>query len=162
MYFSGILYNSVVDGEGIRNTVFISGCKHNCKGCHNKSTWSFKNGSEFTHEQQMKFISKCKQNPILQGITISGGDPIYSHTDVLEFIKLYKKHIPEHDIWLYTGFLFEDLHNLEILNYIDVLVDGEFELNKKDLSLKYRGSSNQRVIDVNKSLIENKLVLYKY
>lgn len=146
MNISGIIYDSVVDGEGIRNTLFISGCLHHCHGCHNPQTWNFNYGYEFTKEKQKEFIKKCKDNPLLDGITISGGDPIYSSKELIPFLKEYKKENPTHTVWLYTGFKYEDIKDNEILKLIDVLVDGEYIEALRDITLAFRGSSNQRII----------------
>lgn len=159
MNISGVVYDSVVDGEGLRNTIFVSGCLHRCKNCHNPQTWNFNYGYEFTKELQDEFIIKCKENPILDGITISGGDPIYNYRELIPFLKKYKKENPIHTIWLYTGFKYEDIKDNEILKLIDVLVDEEYVEDLKDSTLAFRGSSNQRIIDVQKSLKENKVVL---
>lgn len=146
MRISGIAYDSVVDGEGIRNTIFISGCKHKCKGCHNPQTWDFNYGYEFTEELQNDFINKCKENLLLEGITLSGGDPIYSYKELIPFLQKYKKVNPNHSIWLYTGFEFNEIKNNPIMEYIDVVVDGLFIEELKDLTLPFRGSSNQKII----------------
>lgn len=154
MKISGIIYDSVVDGIGIRNVVFVSGCKHKCSGCHNKESWDFNNGIEFTIEKQLEFIKKCKYNPILDGITLSGGDPMFSEEDVLSFIKLYKQHCPAHSIWIYSGFTYEELIldplKREVLNLCDVLVDGRYEQELRNTTLPFRGSSNQRIIKLRK------------
>lgn len=152
MYISGIQYESVVDGYGIRNTIFVSGCLHYCKNCHNPQTWDFNYGYEFTEDKQNNFIKKCKENPLLDGITISGGDPLYNAIEVLNFIKRYKKNNSTHTIWIYSGFTIEQIVKNDImLNLIkecDVLVDGLFIEELKDMSLPFRGSSNQRIIDI--------------
>lgn len=150
MNISGIVYDSVVDGEGLRNTIFVSGCLHHCKGCHNPQTWDFNHGYEFTEKKQNEFIEICKSNPMLNGITISGGDPIYSSKELIPFLKKYKKENPTHTVWLYTGFKYEEIKNNKILQLIDVLVDGEFIEELKDTTLAFRGSSNQRIIDIKK------------
>jgi anaerobic ribonucleoside-triphosphate reductase activating protein len=152
MNISGIIYDSVVDGEGIRNTLFISGCLHHCHGCHNPQTWDFDYGYKFTKEKQKEFIKKCKDNPLLDGITISGGDPIYSSKELIPFLKEYKKENPTHTIWLYTGFKYEDIKDNEILKLIDVLVDGEYIKEFRDITLAFRGSSNQRIIRLEKGI----------
>lgn len=146
MNISGIIYDSVVDGEGIRNTLFISGCLHHCHGCHNPQTWDFNYGYEFTEEKQNEFIEKCKKNPLLDGITVSGGDPIYSSKELIPFLIKYKKENPTHTIWLYTGFKYEDIANNEVLKLVDVLVDGEYIEELRDITLAFRGSKNQRII----------------
>lgn len=162
MYVSGFQYDSIVDGEGLRNTIFISGCLTHCKGCHNPKTWDFKYGKDFTLDEQLKFIEKCRNNPLIDGITLSGGDPLYSPDDVRRFIKLYKAMNPTHTIWLYTSFLYEYCTHMfmDILKDIDVIVDGRFEIDKRDIGLKFKGSSNQRIIDVQKSLIAEEVTLY--
>lgn len=152
MNISGIIYDSVVDGEGIRNTLFISGCLHHCHGCHNPQTWDFDYGYEFTKEKQKEFIKKCKDNPLLDGITISGGDPIYSSKELIPFLREYKKENPTHTIWLYTGFKYEDIKDNEILKIIDVLVDGEYIEEFRDITLAFRGSRNQRIIKLEKGI----------
>ncbi len=165
MNISGIQYDSVVDGKGIRNTLFISGCCHRCKNCHNPQTWDFNYGYEFTKEKQEEFIKKCKENPLLDGITLSGGDPLCNAMGLLPFIKKYKEENPTHNIWVYSGFTYEEilknLHMYQLIKECDVLVDGKFVEELKDLSLRFRGSSNQRVIDVKKSLEEGKVILFE-
>lgn len=153
MYLSGITYESVVDGEGIRNVLYISGCKHCCKNCHNKKTWDFDYGSEFTEEKQLEFIDECKRNPLLDGLTLSGGDPMYSAKELIQFVKKYKKELPHHNIWIYSGFTYEEILSdtimAQLLLECDVLVDGLYIEELKDLSLKFRGSSNQNIIYIN-------------
>ena len=165
MYVSGIQYESVVDGIGIRNTLFISGCRHNCKGCHNPETHNFKYGYEFTIDKQEEFIKKCKENPLLDGITLSGGDPLFSANELIPFIDRYKKANPTHTIWIYSGFTFEQIKNndemFSLIKKCDILVDGKFILALKDLALKFRGSSNQRIIDIQKSLENKNVILYE-
>ena len=152
MYISGIIYESVVDGEGIRNVIFVSGCHHRCPGCHNPESWDFNYGTNFTKEAQIEFIDKCKKNPLIDGITLSGGDPMFSEKDVLSFIKLYKENCPNHNIWIYSGFTYEQLLQDEqkksILDLCDVLVDGRYIQELRDTTLPFRGSSNQRIIDL--------------
>lgn len=152
MNISGIVYDSVVDGEGIRNVIFVSGCLHKCKGCHNPQTWDFNYGYEFTQEVQNNFIERCKENPMLNGITISGGDPIYNSKELIPFLKKYKKENPTHTIWLYTGFKWEEIEDNEILKLIDILVDGEYIEKYKDVTLAFRGSSNQRIINLKEEI----------
>ena len=154
MYIGGIEYDSIVDGEGIRNTIFISGCKHMCKHCHNQQMWNFLYGEDFTFDKQIEFIQKCKENILLDGITISGGDPFFSCQDVIDFIKLYKKELPHHNIWIYSGFTYEELlldeKKKELLMLCDVLVDGLYKEELRDITLDFRGSSNQRIIHIDK------------
>lgn len=154
MFISGFIEESVVDGEGVRSVVFISGCRHHCQGCHNPETWSFAHGKPFTLDEQMNIINRVKDNPLIEGLTISGGDPVYSSEEVIDFIKLYKRHFPEHSIWLYTGFTYEEVleQHRDLLEEIDVLVDSLFDKSKQSYSCRFKGSTNQRVIDVKESL----------
>jgi len=162
---AGVQLESVVDGYGIRNTIFTQGCPHHCKGCHNPETWPVNKGKLFDYDQQMKFINNSKQNPLIDGLTLSGGDPIMQVHDVLEFTKLYKKEIPHHNIWLYTGYTYEELIEMnnpdvnELLSMIDVLVEGRFVLELKSLDVLFRGSTNQRLIDMNQTTPDNIVLL---
>jgi anaerobic ribonucleoside-triphosphate reductase activating protein len=138
----------VNDGEGCRVTLWVAGCTHHCKGCHNPQTWSFKSGREFTEDIKNKLYNVLKL-PYIKGITLSGGDPLDSFDDIFELVKDIKNSFNNKDIWLFSGYTLEDIQNSEkniILEYIDVLVDGEFKEELKDLSLKFRGSSNQRIL----------------
>ncbi len=156
--------NSIVDGDGIRAVVWTQGCSHACLGCHNPNTHSFTDGFL---EEVSSINEKLSQNKIIDGITFSGGDPIFQIASCLEIARHAKS--LKLNVWCYTGFTYEELmimskinKNLsEFLNNIDVLVDGKFELEKKDLTLKFRGSSNQRIINVKKSLKDKKVVIYR-
>ena len=159
MKYIKITYPDINNGLGCRCTLWISGCTHHCKDCHNKFSWDFNVGKIFTDDDKNKLINLLKEDYI-KGLTLSGGDPLDSYYDVLELIKFVKGMIPKKDIWLYTGYVFESIADMEILKYVDVLVDGPFELDKRDIRLAYRGSSNQRVIDVKKSLSTGSVVLY--
>jgi anaerobic ribonucleoside-triphosphate reductase activating protein len=146
MRIHNITYPDVENGVGFRVTIWVSGCVHHCKGCHNQETWDFNSGREFTEEDKKKVFEELEK-PFMKGVTFSGGDPLCSYKDVLAFSKELKEKYPEKDIWIYTGFTFEHVkeHLSEILQYADWIVDGKFEIEKKDLSLPFRGSSNQRV-----------------
>ena len=150
--------DSIVDGEGIRTVIWTQGCGHHCKGCHNPETWSFEEGYLIDVKDVINEIDNLSGQ---DGITFSGGDPLYQVDACLKIAK----HCKERDlnVWCYTGFLYEDLLKndkyLELLKYIDVLVDGPFILSQRSLDLKFKGSENQRVIDVPNSLKENKIVL---
>jgi anaerobic ribonucleoside-triphosphate reductase activating protein len=138
----------VNNGEGCRVTLWVAGCTHHCKGCHNPQTWSFKSGREFTEDIKNKLYNVLKL-PYIKGITLSGGDPLDSFDDIFELVKDIKNSFNDKDIWLFSGYTLEDIQNSDkniILEYIDVLVDGEFKEELKDLSLKFRGSSNQRIL----------------
>lgn len=138
------------NGIGLRTTIYVAGCWHFCKGCHNPFSWNKNHGKELTIEEIIDIIIDNE----LADVTISGGDPLtFQYEDTLELLKSIKRKTNK-NIWLYTGFSFEYIYNTmrECLDYIDVLVDGKFELDKRDLTLPFRGSKNQRLIDVKKTL----------
>ena len=179
MNYLDITKCSVADGKGIRIVLWVSGCDHHCEGCHNPQSWDFNKGKPFTSETREKILKEL-ENPYVWGVTISGGEPLHFNniTDVYNLCREIKEKYSNKTIWLYTGFTFEqlfipkgywttsdvnivrDLGN-DILNYIDVLVDGQFIEEKRDLTLAFRGSSNQRIIDVKKTLEKNEIVLYE-
>ena len=151
-----ILTDSIVDGEGLRAVIWTQGCSHNCKGCHNPETHDFTKGILKDIEEVKEEIKNLK---LQDGITLSGGDPFFQAKACTEIAKFAKKQ--GLNVWAYTGFLFEDLlkskKKKNLLNYIDVLVDGKFELENKSLNIKFRGSTNQRIINVPKSLKDGKV-----
>lgn len=165
MNISGINFESIVDGDGVRVTIYVSGCKHACMGCHNPSTHDFNAGKPFTCQLKQEIIEYIKKTPYITGITFSGGDPMYSAKELLKYVKHIKKECPKINFWLYSGFVYDqiiaNLEMKELLQEIDVLIDGPFVLSKKDETLLFRGSSNQRIIDVQKSLKSDNVVLYK-
>lgn len=162
---SGIAYESLVNGPGMRRVFFAQGCRHNCCGCFNPDTHDF-NGGELRNIEQL--IKDVLDNPMLSGVTFSGGDPWEQAEEFAYMAKAFKKN--NLNIWCYTGYTFEYIleHKKErngwqeLINNIDVLVDGKFEINKKDDNLKYRGSSNQRIIDVKKSLESGMVITIEY
>lgn len=158
MKVAGIIKNSVANGIGIRDVIFLQGCEHQCKGCHNPETWNKDDGIEINkYELASQFLSSNNH------MTISGGEPILQYEEVIEYMKLVHSHEGKR-FWLYTGFKIEELPPemvTELAKYVDVLVDGRFELEKKDLTLRFRGSSNQRLIDLPKTVEENKIVLWE-
>ena len=158
MNISGINLESIVDGEGVRTTIYISGCVHNCKGCHNPETHDFNYGEVFTEDKLYKILNYIKERPYIKGITFSGGDPICSSKDLIEYIKIIKNELPDIDIWVYTGYLYETLLDNPIIKLIDVLVDGKYDELQKCINFPYRGSKNQRIIDIKESLKENKTI----
>lgn len=156
-----IVDDTIVDGPGFRISIYAAGCSHRCKGCHNPHSWEIANGSAYRVEE---VINRVLANP-LSNVTFTGGDPFFqveSFIHIAEAIKLQS----DKTIWCYTGYLFEDLLKNDqfaaLLSYIDVLVDGPFDLSKRDLSLLFRGSANQRLIDVQKSLSAGSVVLFDY
>lgn len=165
MKLAGIEPESIVDGPGIRMTIFISGCLHNCSECHNKEAQSFDYGLQLTPKELLDKVNELVLDyPLFDGLTISGGDPLYSAKDVSEFIKLFKEKYPNKDIWLYTGFVWEYIINKDdmkdLVSLCDILVDGLFDKSKKDFSQSFKGSSNQRFIDIKGSLNKGELVLW--
>lgn len=152
-------HDDFVNGKGIREVIFLSGCKHHCPHCFNQESWDFEQGNEWTDIDTRELIKKCKQSYI-SGVTFSGGDPIYSYQELLPILKILKEE--NINIWVYTGFTFEYLMQSEykeILNYIDVLCDGLFVEKLKSPNKMWVGSSNQRVIDVQKSIKSKSVVL---
>lgn len=166
MKIAGFYDESISNGLGWRAVLFVSGCPHHCPGCHNKEAQDFNYGVEFNKED---ILNKIQENSILNGITISGGEPLCKENikEVCEFIKDVKKIKPNFNIWCYSGYTFEELLNRkdeatnECLNQIDVLVDGEFKQEQKDPTLKFRGSSNQRILDVKNTLKTHKFIEFK-
>lgn len=142
----GITYPDVNNGLGFRVTLWVSGCEHHCKGCHNKETWDFNGGNEFTDEDKNELFDVLKK-PHINGLTLSGGDPLCSYQDVLKLTKEVKENFPKKDIWLFTGFTKKhmDENFKDILEYLDFIVDGKFVEELKDLSLPFRGSKNQKI-----------------
>lgn len=158
--YAHIITDSIVDGTGIRVVVFLQGCKWNCKGCHNPHLFSMEDGIEIDETKFAKKILK-ELNPMHSGITFSGGDPILQHEALFTVIDYIKRRRPDLNIWLYTGFLFKDIMDLPLVHKIDVIVDGPFVIEKKDIALKFRGSANQRIIDVRKTLENKEEILLK-
>lgn len=155
---SSLQPDSIVDGEGIRTVIWTQGCSHNCPGCHNPGTHDFKGGFSVSVDEVNEQIDKLEGQ---QGITLSGGDPVFQAKACAEIAKHAKE--KGLDVWCYTGFNFEELllskDALELLKNVDVLVDGRFIQAEKSLNLDFRGSRNQRIIDVQKSLEEGKATL---
>lgn len=140
---------TVVDGVGIRYSLYFSGCNHKCKGCHNQYSWNPHNGEKITYDLLEKIANEINKNTMLDGITISGGDPLYNPVDMLKVLKFLKEKTNK-NIWLYTGYTLEqikkDNNRKECLQYIDVLVDGPFIKRLYSPELKFRGSINQKII----------------
>ena len=148
MNYISVTYPDVNNGDGCRVTLWVSGCTHHCKGCQNPQTWDFKCGKIFTEEVK-KELYKVLSKSYIKGLTISGGDPLDSFDDVFELVKDVKKTFIDKDIWLFSGYTLEEIKEKgykDILKYVDVLVDGEFKEELKDLTLAFRGSSNQRIL----------------
>ena len=163
---------NIANGEGVRTSVFVSGCRHRCPDCFNEIAWDFSYGRAFDDEVKKEITDSVKPSWIA-GISVLGGEPFEpeNQRELLDFLKEFKKAFPGKTIWCYSGFTFEEIIgreksraytdiSLELLSLLDVLVDGRFVKELKKITLKFRGSENQRVIDVQKTLRENKIVLY--
>lgn len=174
MYYGEIKEVDIANGVGVRVSLFVSGCTHHCKGCFNEMTWDFKYGNPFTKVEEDKIIELLRP-AYVQGFTILGGEPMEPANQAVlrPFLERIKQELPEKSIWVYSGYTWEELTNPEykrahtedtmpMLEMIDILVDGEFMMAKKNLSLRFRGSENQRIIDVRKSLTLKKVVLSEY
>lgn len=148
------------NGLGIGNVLWVSGCSHHCPQCHNPQTWDKNAGEEFTEEVLDSLLDKLKR-PFIKRLTLSGGDPLFlgNRDEITNVVRKVKKNFPNIKIWCYTGYLWEEVKDLPCMDYIDVLVDGEFKIDLKDITLPFCGSSNQRVIDVQKSLKMGKVIL---
>ena len=162
MRYNLIRKMDIADGPGLRVSIFLQGCDFHCKNCFNQETWTFDKGEEFTQETIDRVLELC-ENPHIRGLSILGGEPLHPRNieGTIELSKQFKEHYPNKDLWIWSGYLYENIINKEILNYVDVLVDGQYKDELHDFRLKYCGSSNQRVIDVKKSLKNNKVYLLK-
>ena len=170
MHYADIKKYDVANGPGIRISLFVSGCTHHCKGCFNETAWDFQYGNVFTKTEEDEIIEYLK-NDFVSGITVLGGEPFeyVNQEGILPLLKRVREEFPNKSIWVFSGYLFDkDITDKmlkdydvtkELLNYIDVIVDGKFELEKKNLRLKFRGSSNQRIVDVKESMKHKKVVL---
>ena len=152
MNISGVKYNDIADGIGVRTTVFVSGCRRHCRGCHNPETWDFGYGRPFSSALQDEIIASLRPSWI-QGLTVCGGEPFEPENEksLIPFLQRIQSELPDKDIWIYTGFLREELEGRALLQYADVLVDGPFIQELKDAGLAFRGSRNQRFIRMGKS-----------
>jgi len=160
MKYHNITHDDMLNGVGLRVVLWVSGCTHNCFKCHNPITWDKNYGLEYDDAAKDEIFSELEKDYI-DGLTISGGDPLHpDNRDCIEKLcKEAKKEFPLKTIWLYTGFVWENINRLDLINYIDVIVDGRFINELRDPKLHWKGSSNQRVIDVKKSLKKGEVVL---
>ncbi len=163
MNYCEIKTTDVANGPGVRVSLFVSGCRHRCEGCFNREAWDFDFGQPFTAETEAKLLSALAPDYV-QGLTLLGGDPLERENieGLLPFLKRVRAELPHKDIWCFTGDTFENLlkneQAMQLLSLVDVLVDGPFVLAKRNLMLKFRGSENQRLLDVPKSIAANKVV----
>lgn len=162
MRYHNITKDDMLNGDGLRVVLWVAGCTHCCKECHNPITWD-PNGGLLFDEAAKKEIFDELEKDYVSGITFSGGDPLHMNNayDVTQLAKEIKEKYPQKTIWLYTGSTWGEMKHMKIVKYLDVLVDGEFEIDKKDDSLHWKGSSNQRVIDVKKTLEEGEIILHE-
>lgn len=172
MNYAEIKNCDIANGPGVRISLFVSGCTHHCKGCFNEVAWDFNYGSPFTQETIDKILEMMKPKYI-KGLTLLGGEPFepQNQQPIVELLRQIKQKMPDKSIWAFSGYLFDrDILSgrlgdwnvtREYLSYLDVLVDGPFVEEKKNLSLRFRGSENQRIIDVPASLAQNKIVLWQ-
>lgn len=157
---AGIVNDSITDGPGIRFAIFVQGCPHHCEGCHNPHTWDFAVGESITSEE---ILGKIKKNPLLSGVTFSGGEP-FCQAKALSRLACEIKKL-DLEIAVYTGYTIEeilqknDADEMELLRNIDTLIDGRFVLEKRNIDNKFKGSDNQRVIDVKKTLEQSEVIL---
>ena len=165
MNYHNIKTDDMLNGDGLRVTCWVSGCNIGCFNCYNPQTWDFNSGIPFTEEIMQEILYDLSK-PYIKGCTLSGGHPLDPHNapKVLEIVKRVKMVFPNKDIWIYSGYEWENIIKdetlREILKYTDVLVDGAYVDELRDISLPFRGSSNQKIIDVQKSLSENKIILW--
>ena len=160
MRYNKIRKMDISDGPGVRVSIFMQGCTFNCKNCFNKETHDFNGGKEFTDETITRVLELCDNENIV-GLSILGGEPMHPSNieGTTKLAKAFKDRFPNKSLWVWTGFTFDNyLKNKEVSQYIDVLIDGQYVDELHDPTLKWKGSSNQRVIDVQKSLKENKII----
>jgi anaerobic ribonucleoside-triphosphate reductase activating protein len=159
------MFDSIADGVGVRAVAFISGCLHKCDECHNPDTHDFDYGKPFDAKAQRSIIEYCKTEYV-NGLTFSGGDPMYSAKELLFFAKKFKAECPNKDIWIYSGFTYEEIlknaNMKRLLKECDVLVDGLYDKTQKDKTLSFKGSYNQRIIDIKLSLASKSAIEWKH
>ena len=160
MYYGKLESCSVSSGPGCRVTLFVSGCEHRCKNCFNPETWCFTYGEEFT-EETLTVLLKLAEPSYISGLSLMGGDPVHpkNWSTIKDLVKKFKDKYPEKTVWLWTGYSIEDVFEDLVDSRIDVVVDGLFMEDLKDLRLKYRGSSNQRIIDLQETIKTGDLIL---
>ena len=161
MKYNKIRKMDISNGPGVRVSIFMQGCAFHCENCFNKETWDFNGGTDFTEETIKKVLDLCDKDYIV-GLSILGGEPMHPNNidGTTTLAKAFKEKFPNKNLWVWSGYLFDkDLKDKEVLKYIDVLVDGQFINNLHNPTLKWKGSANQRVIDVQKSLKNNKICI---
>lgn len=161
MRYHNITKDDMLNGDGLRVVLWVSGCSHCCKECQNPITWDPNGGLLFDEAAREELFEQLGKSYI-SGVTLSGGDPLYpgNRMEITALTKEIKKKFPEKTIWMYTGYEWETVKQYEVMNYVDVLVDGEYVKEQRDTQLHWRGSSNQRVIDVAETFRQGKVVLH--
>lgn len=163
MRYNKIRKMDISNGPGVRVSIFFQGCHFHCKGCFNEETWDFNGGKEFNKTTISHVLDLCN-NEVISGLSILGGEPLNPKniSCATELAKAFKEKYPHKKIWLWSGYLYEDyIKDKEIINYLDVLVDGQFKIDLSSPLLKYKGSSNQRVIDIKKTIKNKKIILFE-
>ena len=164
MNYIKITKNDIANGPGVRVTLWVSGCNVHCKGCHNPQTWDFNAGKLFD-KNALNELLVALDKPYIQGLTLSGGNPVDSGLEILAICKEVKEKFPNKDIWLYSGYAYEQVcesrEKFKVLHYVDVLVDGPYIEEQRDITLPFRGSRNQRLIDVKETLKQGQIIQYK-
>lgn len=158
--YAGIIKDDFNNGKGVGLTIFLQGCTHHCKNCQNKETWDFNGGKPFTDDLLDELIDYTKKHSYITRLTLSGGDPLDNKETTLKIINKFRKEIPSINIWLYTGYLYENIDK-DLIKDVDILVDGPYIDSLRDVTLYFKGSSNQRVIDVKKSLKTSQVIRVK-
>lgn len=158
MRYNLIRKMDISNGPGVRVSIFMQGCSFHCKNCFNQETWDFEGGQEFTEDTINKVLELSDKKEV-KGLSILGGEPMHPTNieGTTKLAKAFKEKYPEKNIWAWSGFKYEDIKNNDVFNYIDVLVDGQYKDELHDPTLKWRGSSNQRVIDIKESKKQNKV-----
>ncbi len=161
MRYHNITTDDMLNGDGLRTVLWVAGCNHRCEGCHNPITWDINGGLPFDEEAENELFEKLKPDYI-SGITFSGGDPLHpkNRDEITRLAKKAREMFPKKTVWLYTGYSFDEIKELEIMRYLDVLVDGEFKKELLDEKLHWKGSANQRVIEVPETLQVGRIVLF--
>ena len=172
MNVAEIKTNDIANGEGVRTSLFVSGCRHHCPDCFNEIAWDFSYGKPWSEETEQEILDSMAP-PWIAGLPLLGGEPFEpeNQKELLKLLKDFKNRYPQKNVWCYSGFTFEEITgkkasraftdiSVEMLKYIDILVDGKFNKELKNIMLKFRGSENQRVIDVKKTLESSEIVLY--
>ncbi len=161
MQYHNITKDDMLNGDGLRVVLWTAGCSHGCRECHNPVTWDPNGGIEFDKKAKEEIFEQLGKDYV-NGITYSGGDPLFcgNRECITELVKEIKEKFPHKTQWLYTGYRWEEIKDLQVVKYLDVLVDGRFEIEQKNTQLHWKGSANQKVIDVQNSLNKDKIVLH--